>query len=108
MSGAKMKTDKSASTSTTQFDAKADAVRVFKQLRFEPGLLGCGLLGSEPKFAPPSACSKLRSDPNNPCWPARMLCPELGSDPKTLRRGNRYDDLGRPGHSTTPGGGQHH
>ena len=80
MSGAKMKTDKSASTSTTQFDAKADAVRVFKQLRFEPGLLGSGLLG----------------------------CGLLGSEPKTLRRGNRYDDLGRPGHSTTPGGGQHH
>ena len=70
MSGAKMKTNKSASKPTTQFDATAVGAKVCGHLRFKPGLLG-----SEPKFAQPSAvpagaplrvAAKLRSDPNNP------------------------------------------
>src|SRR5665647_472926 len=73
-----MKTNKSASIPTTQFDATV----VGEHGLNKPGLLGCGLLGSEPKFAPPSACSKLRSDPKSPRLQARKLCPELGSDPK--------------------------
>ena len=40
VSGAKMKTNTSLSTTTTQFDATDAGVRICKQLRFKPGLLG--------------------------------------------------------------------
>src|SRR5665647_1165941 len=60
-----MKTDTFFSTTTLQFDAADDSEHGLN----EPGLLGYGLLGSEPKSV-------------NRSLPARKLCPEFGSDPK--------------------------